>query len=250
MAGKPNILFLDIETSPILGRVWGLFQQDVTHVERDSFIMCFAAKRGDGKTTVFALPDYPGYKKDRSNDKSLVADLWKELDWADVVVTHNGDKFDLKRINTRFVVHGFKPHSPIKSIDTLKMVKKHFGFSSNRLGYVAQALGLGNKAAHTGIQMWVDCDAGNMVAWKLLTKYCKQDVELGYKIHQMIHPWATTYPTMTVFAGEDGLCPHCLQDSLQKRGVGTTRTGQHQRYQCMKCGAWSRGRGTTVVKIT
>jgi hypothetical protein len=42
------------------------------------------------------------------------------MDEADIICAHNGDAFDIKKINSRLITNGFKPPSPFKTIDTLK----------------------------------------------------------------------------------------------------------------------------------
>src|ERR1700688_4966752 len=99
-----KILLLDIETSPNLGWVWGKYQQDIIKFNKEWFILCFAAKWLDQSQIITKrLPDYNLYKKDSENDREVVRALWELLDEADVVVAHNGDEFDIKKINARIV---------------------------------------------------------------------------------------------------------------------------------------------------
>ena len=218
-------------------------------VEQDWFMLSFAVQLNDGPIKVYALPDYKGYSKDKTNDKALVQELWKIFDDADIIVGHNGDKFDIKKANARFLVHGMKPPAPYKTIDTLKIARKHFKFDSNRLDDLARYLGVGRKLATQGKNTWLECMAGNKQAWALMKKYNKQDIVLLHKVHDAVHPWATTYPNMAVYVEADEACPHCMESKLQRRGVGYTKTGIHQRYQCTNCFAWSRGKNEVLVEI-
>ncbi len=128
---KPSIILLDIETAPSLGYVWGIWEQNVISVKEEWFILSFATKvLGVGKPVIYALPDYKHYKRNHYDDEALVKELWKILDEADVVIAHNGDRFDIKKSNARFIYHGLKPPSPYKTIDTLKIARKHFNFNS------------------------------------------------------------------------------------------------------------------------
>src|SRR6267154_4477293 len=150
---EPIITLLDIETAPTLGYVWGMWEQNVIAVKEDWCILSFAAKAlGSDRPEVFALPDYNGYKRDKQNDKKLIADLWRVLDKSDIIISHNGDKFDIKKSNARFIYHGFSPPTPYKNIDTLKIARKHFKFDSNRLDSLAEYLGIGRKLPHEGFK--------------------------------------------------------------------------------------------------
>jgi uncharacterized protein YprB with RNaseH-like and TPR domain len=73
-------------------------------------------------------------------DDDMHVVLHRLLYAADMVVTYNGDKFDLRHINREFAERGFVPPRPIPSVDLLKVVKKQFAFPHNRLDYVAQRL--------------------------------------------------------------------------------------------------------------
>lgn len=105
----PNILFIDIETAPIIMASWSMRPPYASAVwtERDTYIMSFAARwRGGKKTRTWALPDYPGYKRNKHCDKAICGTLYAMLDEADIVVAHNGDAFDIKKINSRLAVAG------------------------------------------------------------------------------------------------------------------------------------------------
>jgi hypothetical protein len=49
------------------------------------------------------------------------------------------------KIQTRMLLNDLDPPSPYRSIDTLAIAKKEFGFTSNKLAFIAQSLGLGDK---------------------------------------------------------------------------------------------------------
>src|SRR4029078_8668904 len=72
------------------------------------------------------------------NDKRIVKNLWKLLNEADVVIAHNGDRFDLPKINARFLIHQIKPPSHYETIDTLKTARRKFGLTSNKLDYITK----------------------------------------------------------------------------------------------------------------
>ncbi len=131
---RPRVLIFDIESAPNLGYIWGKYEQDVLSYVKEWYMLSFAFKwLGEEKTHVFGLPQYPLYKKDKMNDKQLVESLWKLFDEADIIIAHNGNSFDIKKSNARFIFHGMKPPSPYKSIDTKLVAKRSFNFNSNKL---------------------------------------------------------------------------------------------------------------------
>lgn len=239
---QPKIALLDIETAPNLGWFFDKYKENnIIETDQDWFILSFAYKWLDSKKiTVCALPDFPCYKSDRTNDRALVKELWKVFDQADVLVTHNGDRFDLRKSNARFIAHGFDPPSPFKSSDTIKIARKHFKFDSNRLDDLGRYLGVGRKLPHTGKHLWLDVMAGDEKSWGIMRRYNARDVELLERVYLKLRPWSTSHPRLTDFTKLEA-CPTCQSPKIQSRGFAYTRTGKRTRFQCTNCGAWSQG---------
>ena len=241
---KPKIILIDIETSPIVGYTWGTYDQTVLKVIEPSKIISVAWKELHSKTTyVKCLSDYTGYKKGIIDDKRLIQEVWKILDDADIAIAHNGDSFDFKRLNARFVWHGLTAPSAYQTIDTLKVAKKHFKFDGNSLNSLGQYFNLGSKAATGGFSLWTECISGDKSAWNKMKAYNKQDVDLLEKVYLVLRPYQANHPNVTLISGGcDGeTCPSCQSTSVMKRGLAYTRTGSKQRYQCKDCGSWSSG---------
>src|SRR5262245_17881686 len=106
-----RIALIDIETAPNLAWVWGMWEQNVIDVKKSWYMLSFSMKwLGDKRGKTYALPDWPSrYGKDPEDDELLIRELWKVLDEADFVIAHNGDAFDIKKSNARFIAHGLKP---------------------------------------------------------------------------------------------------------------------------------------------
>jgi len=129
-------------------------------------------------------------------NRALLAELWKLLDAADIVCAHNGDRFDLRFSNSRLLVHGFGPYSN-KSIDTLKIARKHFKFGSNKLDDLGNYLGVGRKLFTLSRDTLLGAVAGNRRCWADLKKYNAQDVLLLERVCLKLRPWATTHPNLS-----------------------------------------------------
>ena len=241
---KNKILLFDIETAPNLAYVWGKWEQDVIAYEREWYMMTFSVKwLGEDKVSAYALPDFKKtYSKDKTNDKELLLKLREYLDEADIVIAHNGDDFDVRKTNARFIAHGILPPSPYKTIDTKKIAKRYFNFNSNKLTDLGEYLNVGKKLETGGFGLWKGCMEGDKEAWKLMVKYNKQDVVLLEEIYLKLLPWMTQHPNRAIFEGHEHACPNCSSHKVQARGFAYTRTMKYQRYQCTNCGAWSRAR--------
>ena len=236
MEGNKELLFLDIETAPNLAHIWGMYEQNALDFVSECYIMCYSAKWGK-KHIVKGLPDYKGYSPGTENDYPLVKEVWDLLNNAEVVCWQNGDEFDKKKINTRFVYWGLGPPSPYKTIDTKKVAKRYFAFNSNALDNMGQFLGLGRKIKHEGFELWQKCLKGDLKAWNRMKKYCKNDITLLEKLYLRFVPWIQTHPNLW----KDRIaCPKCGSNNIQSRGYVETNTTKYRRIQCNSCKGWSR----------
>ena len=166
-----------------------------------------------------------------------LADLIRE---ADVVVAHNGDKFDMRIINARIIQLGLEPIGPKQSIDTLKLAKENFRFTYNRLDYLGVFLGEGRKIK-TDFSLWNACYHGDEQALAKMVKYNIQDVILLEKIFNRMKPYVKRLPRLVEPMGTDETCcPHCGGVSIQNRGVYRTQSCTYQRYQCNRCRRYCR----------
>ena len=231
-----KILYLDLETSPNLAYVWGLFDQNVAinQLVSTTEVICFGAKWADGKRVIFKSVFHDG-------KEAMLAEMWKLLDEADVVVGWNSASFDTKHMAREFIQAGMLPPSPYKDLDLMRVVKGRFRFPSNKLDFFAQTMGVGKKVEHRGFQLWLDCMAGNKKAWAEMKEYQIQDVELLIPLHEKLRPWIKSGPNSAAHDGIEDGCRNCSSTDLERRGFTVTTAGRYQRYQCRGCGSWQRG---------
>jgi uncharacterized protein YprB with RNaseH-like and TPR domain len=242
MAAK--VLFLDIETAPILMTSWSMRapHAGVVWVERDTFILMASYKWAHEKTVkTICLPDFPRYKRNRYDDKDLCGVLHRLMDEADIIVAHNGDAFDVKKINSRLIVNGFGKPSPFKTIDTLKIARRVFKFDSAKLDNIGRYLEEGRKIPNTGAALWRGCVDGDPKSWATMRGYGKQDTALLEKVYHRLKSWAPTHPNMLLYEGGNG-CPTCASPNVQRRGgIQVKLNSRRQRFHCQDCGSWFAG---------
>ena len=230
-----------------MGYAWQMWETNILSVVQPVTVLCMGWKwLGDKEVNIKAQPDYPGYKGGVVDDSKLVVDLWKVLDEADVVLGHNSDSFDIKILNARFVANGLNAPSDYKTIDTLKVAKKYFKFSSNSLNELGQYLKEGKKAPTGGFETWVKCMEGDPAAWDRMKKYNIRDVELLERVYLKLRPYIANHPNLNVIAPPkvkqtEFACSTCQSTNTVKRGFSVTKMGRYQRYQCQDCGSWSSG---------
>lgn len=243
----PKILLLDLETSPLLGYSWGIWETNILSVVEPVKILSVAWKwLGDKQINCSALPDYKGYKGGVVDDKRLVSDLWDLLDQADICVAHNANAFDCKVSNARFIAHGLVAPSDYKIVDTLKVAKKYFKFNSNALNDLGVYLNEGQKAPTGGFQTWLKCMAGDETAWKTMRQYNIKDISLLERIYLRLRPYMSDHPNLNLLnpvktKKTEFPCSVCQSTKTVKRGFSMTKVGRYQRFQCSDCGSWSQG---------
>lgn len=228
-----RLLFLDIETSAHEVNTWGLFNQNIglNQLITPSRMLCWSAIWYGEKQVMFeAAWDGP---------KAMIANMHKLLDEADIVCGYNTDRFDLPAINRELILAGYRPPSPYKKIDLLRTVRRQFRFASNKLAFVAKALGIGEKVKHPGYELWLDVIAGDERAQRLMKRYCIQDTKLLVKLYEKLKPWIKS-PNIGLIEWQEHACPNCASGNVHRRGFAMTATYRYARWQCQECGAWSR----------
>ncbi len=238
-----RILLLDIETSPNKVYVWSLWNVNVAlnQIVEPGYTLSWAAKWFD--------EDKVMYSDIREGKASMLRKVYDLIEKADVVVHYNGNSFDIPTLNAEFVQQGWNPPAPFINIDLYNVVKKRFRFPSNKLSYVSDVLGIGEKVPHRGMELWKGCMEGVASDWKIMKQYNKQDVVLLERLYQILRPWVQNHPNHGVFTNAvEPTCPNCGSLHVQKRGFHYTKTMTYQRYSCNDCGAWSRARITEVPK--
>lgn len=239
-----KILLLDIETAPNTAYVWGLFNENIplARLLESSYTLCWAAKWYGEKKVFFDSVH-------KSTQKEMLKGIHALLNECDVVIHYNGTRFDIPILNKEFVLNGFKPPAPYKQVDLLRTARRQFRFTSNKLDYVADALGLGNKR-DTTFNLWVECMANKASAWKTMEAYNKQDVALLEKVYDVFKPWIKGHANAALYESNGLVCPTCGSKHFVRRGIARTTTCSYQRFQCSDCGSWFRGTKNIGHKIS
>lgn len=254
-------LVIDIETSPMRGRHWGLWQQNIalSQLEDPTQMITFAAKwYGERKVHYYAVWEH--------GKRAMVKAVRDLLDEAEVVIHFNGERFDRRHINreiqemrTQDRIDGsdgaeFLPPSPYQQIDVLKTVKSQFYLPSNKLEYVLRWLGREGKVSHQGFGLWVAVENGDEKARKLMKRYNIGDITKLEDVYNDLQVWVTGHPNMQLFMEPDGedkygkptvdesACPLCGSYNSHKEGTAPRgNLSRVQRYQCNDCGKFFNG---------
>lgn len=261
--GQPATLYFDLETSPQLNYAWGSskYSSRPLRVAKPRYILSVAygwePPPGEPFTTHFIglhqdpkyRPD-PYYRRARPGiDRWVKGALWQLFEKADVVVAHNGKRFDVRRTNARFITERIPPPLPYAQLDTLLEYRAVADFASNRLDDLAHELGLPGKYHHPGIDMWMGCLEGDLEMWGEMEKYNHQDVVTLREVWFGVRPYARATLNAAAYATLNAptACPTPTCGGTAAHMVfrknRTLKSGLvYRQYQCRLCRKYARSR--------
>ena len=234
--GEARILFLDIETQFPIAYVNGAYTQFVNpdDIIKDFCVICWSANwlGSDSYMCNCMTPKEAIARK----DKRILGGIYKLLDTADIVIGQNVKKFDIRKLNTRFILSGIdQPPSPYKVVDTLLELRKTFGFTSNKQGFIGDALGNdGKDEMHK--EDWRKCDQGDPEALDKMQKYNIQDVMTLKQNYLSIRSWIPSHPNVTMYRDKHDGCFACGGELHEDKYYPTNKRSRTA-MRCADCGA-------------
>lgn len=244
MSTGPRILILDIETSPHKSWHFDTFRVNINpnQIIEPSRIVCFAAKWRGKKQIIFQ-------HEGQTTHSDMVEHMVRLLDEADIVVTYNGDEFDLPWIEWERKLWGIPKNSPFISVDLYKVVKKNFkrGPARRSLDYITSQLELTGKLHHEGyFPLWLAMTGSDLQAAerakRIFRRYNKRDVFTTEELLEALWDDVTNIPHLALF--DDDVedvplcCPVCMSFNFSRQGYRRTKTRRYPRFQCNDCGKW------------
>lgn len=237
---SPKVLLLDIETLPIEAYVWDLFDQNIglEMIKKDWSVLSFSAKWLGAPESEIMYYDTRN-EKDVRDDSKILKIIHSLLCEADVAIHQNGIRFDIPKLNARFLKHKMHPPSSFRNIDTLRIMKRHFKLTSNKLAYATELLCTKyKKLSHSefaGAKLWTECMKGNPKAFASMEKYNKYDVLSLEELYEILAPWDKTIRFSAFNEDTEERCT-CGSTDIKKNGFIYTNTAMYQRYTCKNCG--------------
>jgi len=256
--GRPKILIVDIETIPMEGLFWGLYKQKIAYqnVTKEWSLVSWAAKwlcEAEIMSQVVSPKDAICRK-----DKSIINGLWDLMNKAHIVIAHNAIKFDVRKMNARFLINGLGPPLPYQVIDTLRHTQRNFALSSYALDYINKLLDRSEKIK-TEYGLWKRCigygnKPGTTVspskqkeALAFMVKYNRQDIVSLEELYLELRPWMKSHPNLGLYYDEKHIsrCPNCGSTSLNWGGEYATTLNLYRAFRC-ECGAIGRSRMSSL----
>jgi hypothetical protein len=232
---EARILFLDIETSALLVRTYGLYNQNIPiqNIVEDWSLLSYCAKFNDDET-VYYLDQR--YAQDYTDDRQLVEGIHDLIRQADIIVAHNID-FDWGKLNAKFIKYELDPLHP-RQICTLKMTRKLMkkGITSKKLEFLAKWLGCTPKESHAkfpGGKLWDECLKGNMEAWAECEVYNRGDVTTLTEIFWKLSRYDQSI-NFSIYEHKNKCI--CGSDHFVRDGYKVTNSSKKMRFRCGACG--------------
>jgi hypothetical protein len=174
-------------------------------------------------------------------DDSILGEIWELMDEANVVIHHNGNSFDIPKLNTRFLLGGYSRPSYYKSIDTLEIAKKNFAFTYNKMGWINELLGIGTKM-ETSFKWWDEASDGNEKYLDMMLEYNMNDVNVLEELYLKLRPWMSGHPNMAVYSvhKDTAVCPTCGSLDLHWNSTYSTPLGLYKSFRCQECSSIGR----------
>lgn len=237
-ADQAKVLTIDIETSPTVVYTFDMRPNWISpdKIIETSEVMCWAAKWYHEDEVQFFSNHHDGHE-------TMIRRAWEMLDEADVLVTFNGVRFDVKHLKREFVLAGFPPPSPWKDVDLYREAKKQWEFESKGLNHLAQRFELGAKQEHEGFGLWKSCLAHDAQAWNRMRDYNVQDVVLTERVYDRMRGWMPGHPHLGPIdaAGEGLFCNQCGGTNLKRDGLKRAVVIDYVLWRCDDCGGSVQG---------
>lgn len=156
-------------------------------------ILCGVIKSSKRNETIIIRSDEtnPGWKHGkRGNDKETVKRITRVLQSHDVLVAHNGNRFDLPYLRTRSIHWGLPRLPDMKLIDPLQIAWRKFKMNRNSLGSIAGHVGVRDKKTPIDWEDWMAATYdGDTKAMDRIVKHCVADVNVLEGVLEVVKPY-------------------------------------------------------------
>lgn len=149
-----------------------------------NIILCAVIKpftrNNDGSHFILRADDFPTWNTTRSCDAPLCRKLYQEVKKYDIIVAHNGVRFDVPFMMARFLKWGIEWTQP-KVVDPVRISRRYLKLGSNSLKSVTHHFGIQGKTECEG-DIWMEAkfDKGksNKAAMDYVVDHCIADVDI------------------------------------------------------------------------
>ena len=113
--------------------------------------------------------------------------------------------------------------------------------TSNKLDHLGEALGIGRKVEHEGIELWLECQAGDAGAWERCAPMPTRTWCSCVNYSTGCSPWLSNL-NLGLFDDSGPVCTNCGSDRMEPAGHSRTKVSSYPSFRCVRCGKVSRSR--------
>lgn len=156
-------------------------------------ILCAVIKPGGGSPVVFRGDAYPGWERGRSDDSPISRDIADALGKFDILVAHNGKKFDIPFLQTRLARWGLPPLPRTKLVDPVLLARNNYRMSSNSLQRLLGMFGLNEKTVVDN-DVWLRASLdGDRESMNYIVEHCQKDVDMLDALLDKVKPFCSKF---------------------------------------------------------
>ena len=200
-------------------------------------------------STICAAGRFYGEKEVRftslwdDGETGFLQTMWDWFDECSILVGHNANSFDVKKVRSDFINAGFPPPSPFKVIDTLRVARSELGHESNTLDSLCQRLGVKAKTDKYDPDVALAAVNGDTKAQKRIRRYNCGDIVATEQLFDRLRPYIKSAPHLGMWTGNSWACPNCGFDGIANNPTGEAYANvtKYKAFQCEKCGTHIRG---------
>ena len=169
-----------------------IFDLETSNLEANSGIILCACVLAYGKKQVktFRADNYKNWNKHKSDNSPLVRELVEYLSTFDVLVAHNGQRFDKSWLNASCIKYGFSPTlRKIKFVDPVLLSRRHFRLGRNSLASLIDYLEIQEKKTPILFKHWIQASHdSNKKSMDVIVEHCIQDVKSLAMVYDKLRP--------------------------------------------------------------
>lgn len=172
-----------------------VFDLECTSLNADfGVVLCGVVKPAYRKPIVFRADQLnKNWSKGRSDDSAVVAAIAEELSQYDILIAHNGARFDLPFLRTRLAKWGLPPFpNTIKLVDPVWLARNKLKLSYNSLERVAEATGVPIKKTPVTGDHWLAASLdGSREAMNYIVDHCVKDCLVLEQVVKKVKHYST-----------------------------------------------------------
>jgi hypothetical protein len=244
---SPRVGVIDCETLPAVVYTFSLWDQNIgiEQIISDISLLSWAGKYlNESKIYSDILTKEEAPEK---SDRRIAQSCWNFVSTCDVIIGHNWSGFDGRILNNLFLQYNLPPLKYV-TVDTLAIAKQSFRWTSNKLAFINDKLGIRNKYTNEGFTLWRKCHEGNQEALDEMLKYNIGDILATESLFYRVRPYVKNFNVSLYNEIEEYQCPVCGSIELESEGFYYTSAGKYESVRCQKCDCISRKKENLLTK--